>query len=176
MRISVLFLILFFCFYANTVAAQTAPGSTGYIGIDPSAPPPVTTAPNLPPVFDSAAPSVPSVPVAPVAPVAPTLQGQTAAPMEKDLPPDPCAAYLANYDIYAACQDRVKKMERMQAARDKRVQDAKTRMEKRAQKKQIPASAPVSAPVTPAPAPAASAPAPAATQAAPAAVAAPATP
>ncbi len=81
---------------------------------------------TAPPAFqgtDIQAPYAPQAPIVSVpattAPAAPAAVTGT-APAVPEAKPDPCAAYLANYDYYTICQDRMQKIQRMQDARTKR--------------------------------------------------------
>lgn len=115
--------------YYGVSGTKTAPVYT------PETAPPAAPAPTDPEV---PAPTPPTAPVAPVAPAptTPTLPpafGQNAvAPVPAPAavpqaapttPPvkDPCAAYMNSYDSYNLCQDRIKKIERMKEAMQKRV-------------------------------------------------------
>lgn len=118
--------------YSGTTGA-----SSGSIGTDPTAPQPKAPT-TLPPVFQGTAdapqaasnpPALPTTPTAPVAPQVPTVpqangaQPGAAAAGQLDagkLPEDPCAAFLSNYQYYAACQDREKRLERMKELKEKR--------------------------------------------------------
>lgn len=94
--------------------AAPAQGFTGFIGRDTNTPPPadeggVTQAqpdlapPALPPVFSTV---------------------RESAPHEEDTTPavaDPCADFTDSYDSYNICQDRVKKIERMRDAKNRRL-------------------------------------------------------
>src|SRR5690606_2905605 len=41
-------------------------------------------------------------------------------PAEAEVPDDPCAAYMDNYNAYTFCTDRYKKIERMRSGTEKR--------------------------------------------------------
>lgn len=110
---------------ANTAQSQPFTGSFG-----PSTNSPVpsgldttgaTMTPGMERVLATAQKPAPAVtsPVAPAA-VAATVP-ETAAP----LPSDPCATYMTSYELYAFCQDRIKKLDRMKKAGDKRSDNAK---------------------------------------------------
>lgn len=101
----------------SPVLAQSSGGATqGYIGSDPNAAPPspppgsITTAappvraepPTLPPVFDTVRTSEPEKP-------------------EEPAVADPCADFADSYDAYNICQDRMKKIERMRDAKNRRM-------------------------------------------------------
>ncbi len=121
--------------------AQAYSGTTGTNNMGVTGTPPVvqTEPPTLPPVFQGTAqqptatmpPAIPVQPVAPSMPQAANGQGGAVAPggqlNAKDLPPDACAAFLGNYQYYAACQDREKRLERMKELKEKREADAAAR-------------------------------------------------
>jgi hypothetical protein len=103
--------------FATPALAQSSGGATqGYIGSDPSTTPPalprgsVTTAsppvraepPTLPPVFD-------------------TVRASEPAKQEEPAVADPCADFAGSYDGYNMCQDRIKKIERMRDAKNRRM-------------------------------------------------------
>jgi len=103
--------------FAAPAWAQSGSGATqGYIGSAPSTTPPalppgsVTTAspparaepPTLPPVFDAVRASEP-------------------AKQEEPAVADPCADFAGSYDGYNMCQDRIKKIERMRDAKNRRM-------------------------------------------------------
>lgn len=82
---------------------------SGIIGQDPAAaarPTTDTAPPSLPPAFDTVVPPV----------VAPAAAPAAAMPQFKD----PCASY-GNGDAYNLCQDRIKKIERMRDAKNRRM-------------------------------------------------------
>jgi hypothetical protein len=91
----------------------------------PAAPtPPMAPMPSLPPSGAASAPAqnnaVPNI-------IENIIGGNTsaapaaAAPQTIDAEKiDPCAAYVGNYNIYASCQDRHQKLERMKEAKEKR--------------------------------------------------------
>lgn len=103
---------------AAPALAQPSGGATqGYIGSDPRTTPPalppgsVTTAspparaetpPTLPPVFDTVRASEPAKP-------------------EEPAVADPCADFAGSHDSYNMCQDRIKKIERMRDAKNRRM-------------------------------------------------------
>lgn len=144
------------------VSGQQAPGQpvSGQIGYDSTQqPPPSNLQPmpspytgepsSLPPVFQSGMANDPlnSVPgVIPnqmmPAPAAPAPQGQAAAPG------DACAAYMANYNVYMACQDRIKKVQRMQESKTKRAAEAQAERERLLKKRQPPAPVDAKAPAS----------------------------
>lgn len=133
------------CALAFTVAASTpasaqpmldtAPGTTNVIK-----PPQVNNgfsgySSNPPAAAASAPPALPGgyVPMQAPAAAMPThgaQQPQQAAPVQVDPAqaavtapppaPDPCAAYMASYESYVVCQDRMLKIQRMKEAKEKR--------------------------------------------------------
>ena len=125
MRTSILFTAaMIFLSLAAPAAAQPYSGTTGVNSAGVAAAPAAPS--TLPPVFQQAAPSAvpPAVPQAPMPAPAPAPAGQVDATA---LPADPCAAYQASYDIYAVCQDRIKRLDRMQQLKEKRTTDAAAR-------------------------------------------------
>jgi hypothetical protein len=122
------------------------PGASGYSGGDaPAAVSPYAPQPFMPYQAPQAAPQAAAPqaapPVAapmvaqPYAPQAPTVPPvmmdmtqqqpvpqpqQATAPQQAPTPPDACAAYMASYDAYTVCQDRMQKIQRMKDAQQKR--------------------------------------------------------
>ncbi|MDP2204767.1 MAG: hypothetical protein Q8K65_00505 [Alphaproteobacteria bacterium] len=101
-------------------AAQDAGGygsgaTQGYIGQDPAA-----TTPALPPgSVTSAQPANPAPPRLP--PVFDTVRAAEGADEAQPAVADPCADFADSYDGYNMCQDRIKKIERMQDAKHRRM-------------------------------------------------------
>jgi hypothetical protein len=60
-------------------------------------------------------------PQEPAAPVVPPPVAAAAAPSPP--PVDPCAAYMASYNAYTVCQDRMQKLQRMKDAKKHRDDD-----------------------------------------------------
>lgn len=125
----------------TTTIAPVAPPAAAPMAADASAPP------TLPPVFQGTTPpasaTAPAAPMVPTAPQAPAT-GTAAAPGQLDanaLPPDPCAAYLGSYDVYAICQDRIKRLQRMQELKEKRLADAAARKQAAEDKRKAAAEA-----------------------------------
>lgn len=122
----------------NSAGTTGASPITGAVPAAPSTLPPVFQGADTQPQAASAPPAFPSAPTAPITPTAPVAQQPAAQPNvpaqavpgqldAASLPDDPCAAYLNSYNIYAACQDRVKRLERMEELKAKRTADAEAR-------------------------------------------------
>ncbi len=137
---------------AQSYSGTTGVNSEGVTGTMPVAPAPqpqrqqqpTQAAPQaLPPVFQGAnAPNTPQAPVPAMPSTAPTAPSTPATPQApagqldaSALPSDPCAAYLSSYEYYAVCQDRVKRLERMQELKDKRIAEAEARKQEAADRK-----------------------------------------
>lgn len=97
-----------------------------------------TVPPEQPQVQQPQAPQVQQT-LAPAPPASPEAEAAAAAKPAEPAKVDPCAAYMASYDIYAACQDRMIKLQRMQEARTRRTA---------APPAPPPAAAPAAAPAT----------------------------
>lgn len=135
----------------NMVPSQGQPPETLPPVFHSTGQPPVIPrrAPDVPVV--QAAPVIPAVPAAPAVPVAPVLPPATAntapvepaAPSASQLPQDPCAAYIASYDAYNVCQNRIKQFDRMKQAKEDRANATKAAREKREAARKAAATPPV---------------------------------
>lgn len=127
-------LVSIFCLMLTSAQAETFNGESG----KPATPPTSsgTPAPQaVPPVMkDVEAVNTPAPPTVP----APQSPAPAAANAEKPKA-DPCAAYLMNYAYYAACTDRIQKIERMKEAQARRIKEADQTAETPADKKTDPA-------------------------------------
>lgn len=53
------------------------------------------------------------IPVVPVKPATTLADAPPAEPKKQDVPPDPCAGSMGDFDAYTVCQDMMQKIERM---------------------------------------------------------------
>jgi len=108
---------------ADASAGQKMPSLSDSLNAPPSVASP--QAPAAPQVQSPTSPQAPAV-AAKTPPAVATATAIATAPAASQPPPDLCAAYKSSYQAYAACQDRVQKIQRMKDAKKGRDADAKT--------------------------------------------------
>jgi hypothetical protein len=89
----------------------------------PAVQPPQSPVAAQPPALPDSVPPVMHDASAPAAPAAPVAPGTVPAAAEAPAVQDPCAAYMNSYEVYAVCQDRLQKIQRMRDAKKKRTED-----------------------------------------------------